>query len=129
MDGVSGSGLSGTGLTSTVWWIIVPFRACNNATSVPDFFMSVSMLTKEFNKSLAVFIQTTTSQHTSSNNNYFNAPRFHDASFEVIANLKVDVSGNFTTLDPGFVNAAAGNFKVSNQTLLDNSVGDPRWLQ
>ncbi|MBX2945113.1 MAG: DUF5123 domain-containing protein [Cyclobacteriaceae bacterium] len=34
-----------------------------------------------------------------------------------------------TELNPGFVNAAAGNFTVTNQTLIDNQVGDPRWLQ
>jgi hypothetical protein len=32
-------------------------------------------------------------------------------------------------LDPGFVDAPNGNFKVTNQTLIDNNIGDPRWLQ
>ena len=36
-------------------------------------------------------------------------------------------SGNFTELDPGFVDASSGDFTVTNQTLLDNAVGDPRW--
>jgi hypothetical protein len=31
-------------------------------------------------------------------------------------------------LDPGFVNAAAGNFTVSSQALIDSKTGDPRWL-
>ncbi|MBX2963524.1 MAG: fibronectin type III domain-containing protein [Cyclobacteriaceae bacterium] len=139
MDGVApASGLSGTGLTSTV---LVDhctiYRACNNATVSTRRLLYVRFNANVLTVRNSIIAesggfysnQATTSQHTSSNNNYFNAPRFHDASFEVIANLKVDVSGNFTTLDPGFVNAAAGNFKVSNQTLLDNSVGDPRWLQ
>lgn len=64
-----------------------------------------------------------------SNNNYFNAARFHDTTVETITNLKVDASGTFTTLDPGFTNAAGGNFTISNQTLIDNSIGDPRWRQ
>ena len=56
-----------------------------------------------------------------SNNNYFNAVAFYTGS------LKLDLSGNYTTLDPGFTNAASGNFTVTNQTLIDNNVGDPRW--
>jgi len=28
---------------------------------------------------------------------------------------------------PGFTDAANGNFKVSNQTIIDNEIGDPRW--
>jgi hypothetical protein len=34
-----------------------------------------------------------------------------------------------TEIDPGFVDAANGNFKVTNQTIIDNNIGDPRWLQ
>lgn len=30
-------------------------------------------------------------------------------------------------INPGFVNAPGGNFKVTNQTLIDNKIGDPRW--
>ncbi|WP_269237373.1 DUF5123 domain-containing protein [Flavobacterium flavigenum] len=59
-----------------------------------------------------------------SNNNYFNSPNFKDTT---IASNKVDASG--TTLDPGFANVAAGNFTISNQTLIDNKVGDPRWIK
>lgn len=58
---------------------------------------------------------------TFSNNNYFNAPGFFNTSQYIFD------TGNYTELDPGFVNAAAGNFTVTNQTLIDNAVGDPRW--
>lgn len=58
------------------------------------------------------------------NNNYYNAPGFYDTTQTVY-----DTSTNYTTLDPGFTNPAAGNFTVSNQTLRDNAVGDPRWRQ
>tara|TARA_R110002049_G_scaffold993_2_gene7108 strand:- start:52601 stop:54151 length:1551 start_codon:yes stop_codon:yes gene_type:complete len=57
-----------------------------------------------------------------SNNNYFNAPSLFDTSV-----ARYDDSANYTTLDPGYVDAATGNFKITNQTLLDNQVGDPRW--
>ena len=56
-------------------------------------------------------------------NNYFNAPRFYDDSKTVY-----DGSGTYFTLDPGFANPAEGDFTISNQTLIDNNVGDPRWI-
>lgn len=34
-----------------------------------------------------------------------------------------------TELDPGFVDAANGDFTVTNQTIIDNNIGDPRWFQ
>lgn len=59
---------------------------------------------------------------TFNNNNYFNAPGFFNSSQVVF-----DGSGTYTELDPGFVDASIGDFTVTNQTLLDNQVGDPRW--
>ena len=32
-----------------------------------------------------------------------------------------------TEINPGFVNAAGGNFTVTNQAIIDNEIGDPRW--
>ncbi|WP_338407102.1 DUF4957 domain-containing protein [uncultured Flavobacterium sp.] len=58
------------------------------------------------------------------NNNYFNAPGFFDST-----KLRYDGSGTHTDLNPGFEDASTGNFKITNQTLLDNQVGDPRWRQ
>lgn len=58
------------------------------------------------------------------NNNYFNAPTFYDASVP-----RYDNSTTFTTLDPGYADALNGDFTISNQTLIDNNVGDPRWRQ
>lgn len=58
---------------------------------------------------------------TFSNNNYFNAPGFYNTSQYIFD------GGNYRTLDPGFVDPAAGNFTITNQTLIDNNVGDPRW--
>lgn len=61
---------------------------------------------------------------TFDNNNYWNAPGFFNS-----AQVVYDGSGTHTELDPGFTDAASGNFTVTNQTLIDNQVGDPRWLQ
>ncbi|TNF43464.1 MAG: DUF4957 domain-containing protein, partial [Bacteroidetes bacterium] len=70
--------------------------------------------------------QSRSAQPECSNNNYFNAPGFMpDGS--AVSGAKFDISGNFTQLDPGFVNAANGDFTVTNQTIIDNNVGDPRW--
>lgn len=71
--------------------------------------------------------QALSSQPIGLKNNYFNAPGFHTPDY--VANLKLDISGTFTTLDPGFVNATAGDFTITNETLIDNAIGDPRWRQ
>ncbi len=68
--------------------------------------------------------QSLTLQPECSFNNYFNAEGY----FTEAENVKIDNSSNYTTLDPGFTDAENGNFTVTNQTLLDNRVGDPRWL-
>jgi hypothetical protein len=69
--------------------------------------------------------QALSSQPSCSRNNYFNAPGFYTDGY--VTNVKLDVSGNYTTLDPGFVDAENGNFTVTNQTLIDNTAGDSRW--
>ncbi len=58
-----------------------------------------------------------------SNNNYFNAPTLFDSSVP-----RYDASGTHTELDPGFVDPFTGDFTITNQTLKDNIVGDPRWI-
>ncbi len=70
--------------------------------------------------------QVKSAQPECSKNNYFNAPGFYTDAY--IASVKLDISGNYTTLDPGFANAANGDFTLSNQTLIDNQIGDPRWI-
>lgn len=55
-------------------------------------------------------------------NGYFNAPGFYDATETIY-----DGSSTYFTLDPGFTDPAAGDFTITNQTLKDNQVGDPRW--
>lgn len=55
-------------------------------------------------------------------NNYFNAPNFYSST-----ETRYDTSANYTTLDPGFVDPANGDFTVTNQALLDEGIGDPRW--
>ncbi|MCG9970325.1 DUF4957 domain-containing protein [Christiangramia crocea] len=58
---------------------------------------------------------------TFSNNNYWNAPGFTNDSQYIF-----DSSNPFTQ-DPGYVDPANGDFTLTNQTLIDNNVGDPRW--
>ncbi len=68
--------------------------------------------------------QAATTQPVCSRNNYWNAPSFLGG----VTSGKFDISGTHTTLNPGFVNPEAGNFKVTNETLILNGIGDPRWL-
>mgnify|MGYP003649848889 CR=1 FL=1 len=56
------------------------------------------------------------------NNNYFNAPALTDPKEK-----RYDPTAS--TFDPGYVDAVNGNFTLTNQTLIDNEVGDPRWRQ
>jgi hypothetical protein len=129
------NGFSGTGLTST---LLIDhctlYNVSNNLTTTRRITYVrfnanvVTVRNTVIAETTGIYTnQATTSQPACTNNNYFNAPRFYDAAFEVIAGLKVDASGTHTTLDPGFTNAAGGNFTITNQTLLDNAVGDPRW--
>jgi hypothetical protein len=138
VDGVAPTnGFSGTGLTSTV--LIdhcTLYGVSNNLTTTRRityvrFNANVVTVTNTIIAETTGYYtnQTSTSQPSCSNNNYFNAPRFYDLAAEVIANQKVDNSGTHTTLDPGFADAANGNFKVSNQDLIDDGIGDPRWIQ
>lgn len=58
---------------------------------------------------------------TFSDNNYFNAPGFLDTSQYIYDD------SNYFNLDPGFADPSTGDFTITNQTLIDNNVGDPRW--
>ncbi|MEO8535356.1 MAG: DUF5123 domain-containing protein [Flavobacterium sp.] len=69
--------------------------------------------------------QAATVAPTFTNNNYYNAATLNSAA--PVSPLKSDVSGS--ALDPQFVNAAAGDFTIKNQTLIDRNVGDPRWIK
>lgn len=66
--------------------------------------------------------QTNTAIPMYTSNYYFNAPFTMDTT---ISGNKPDGSGVVT--NPQFVNAAAANFKIQNQTLIDNGIGDPFW--
>lgn len=66
--------------------------------------------------------QAATNIVTLSGNNYFAAPSMISSSNN---NVKVDAGG--TTLDPGFDSPATGTFTLSNATLKEKGIGDPRW--
>lgn len=126
------AGYTGTGLTSTVLIDHCTFYGVSN-TQDRILYVRFNANTSTVRNSLFAATdgyytnQAATTQPTCQNNNYFNAPGFFTPAY--VTNAKVDISGNHTTLDPGFVNAAAGNFTITNQTLKDNAVGDPRWRQ
>ncbi len=66
--------------------------------------------------------QSSTTVTGMSGNNYFNATGLFDSA------QKVYDSGSYTTMDPGFVDAENGNFTVTNENIIFNGIGDPRWL-
>jgi hypothetical protein len=131
------AGLTGTGKTSTVvidhctlYGVSNNLTGTRRLTYVRFNANSVTVKNSIIANSTGIYTnQASTTQPICANNNYFNAQRFYDASVEVIAGLKVDNSGTHTTVDPGFANAATGNFTVSNQAVKDKEIGDPRWRQ
>ncbi|MBX2966321.1 MAG: DUF4957 domain-containing protein [Cyclobacteriaceae bacterium] len=66
---------------------------------------------------------------TFAGNNYYEALHLHEvpSGGAPSGNFRYDQSGTHTALNPVFADAANGNFTISNQTLIDNQVGDPRW--
>ncbi len=58
-------------------------------------------------------------------NYYFNAPSLLAIPEGGLGKV-TDASG--VTVEPGFKDAANGDFTVSNETLKDKRIGDPRWL-
>ncbi len=136
IDGVAPTnGYSGTGLTTNVLIDQCTLYGVSNNTGSNRRILyvrfdanAITVRNTIIAESSGIYTnQAGTSQPAFQKNNYFNAPRFFNSEFEVIANLKVDNSGTHTALDPGFADAAGGNFTISNQTLKDNNVGDPRW--
>lgn len=125
------AGFSGTGLNSNV---LIDHCTIYGVSNTQDRILYVRFVTNTLTVQNTLIAatdgyytnQTSSSQPTCSNNNYFNAAGFYTPAY--VTNAKIDVSGNHRTLDPGFVDAANGDFTVTNQTLIDNNIGDPRWL-
>ncbi|VBB48425.1 Fibronectin type III domain protein [uncultured Paludibacter sp.] len=68
--------------------------------------------------------QSKTSVPSFNNNNYFNAPNLTSTAPTVTASFYDDSA---STLDPGFTSAETGNFTITNETVKDKAIGDPRW--
>lgn len=120
---------NGTGVTATVLVDKCTFVGVSNTE---DRIVYVRFNTNDITVTNNLFADTNAkySNQTSTDeeitfgfNNYFNAPNFFDSG-----QTRYDTSSNFTTFDPGFVDAANGDYTVTNQSLIDNGIGDPRWL-
>ncbi|WKZ61018.1 MAG: DUF4957 domain-containing protein [Cyclobacteriaceae bacterium] len=124
------SGFSGTGLNSNV---LIDHCTLYGVSNTADRILYVRFNSNSLTVQNTLIAATDgyysnqggTSQPTCSNNNYFSAAGFYTEAY--VANAKIDLSANFTTLDPGFADAANGDFTISNQSLIDRQVGDPRW--
>lgn len=125
------TGLSGTSLTSNVLidgcTIYGSTMLATNRIFYIRFLNNVLAVRNSLFASTAALYsnQAATATAAYSNNNYFNTTNLNLAS--PASPVKSDASGK--ALDPGFTNAATGDFTISNQTLKDNLIGDPRWIK
>lgn len=127
----SNGGFSGTGLkTITSMQNCTLYNVSN--TAAPKRILYLRFLDNSSTVSSNLIVSTTaiysnqsaTVTPTFTKNFYFAAPSFMDSSI----NLNI-VDPNGVTANPQFVDAATGNFKVQNQSMIDNNIGDPRWLK
>lgn len=130
------AGLSGTGLSTNVLIESCTLNNVSNSTVAAGTagkrilyvrFVNNTSVVKNtlITNTMAVYNNSTaTTLPTFANTNYFNAPNFKDAA---IKDNRVDATG--TTVDPGYANAAAGDFTIANQDLKDKKIGDPRWIK
>ena len=58
-------------------------------------------------------------------NNFFNAPNLFSAS----GSASKIFDDTATSENPGFVDAANGDFSVTNELLKAKETGDPRWVK
>lgn len=125
------SGLSGTGLTTNV--VIDACTLYNvSSTAAPKRILYIRFVNNTSTVKNTLIVSTTaiytnqaaTTAPTFLKNYYYDAPSFMDATINL---NKIDASG--TTANPQFVNAAGGDFTIKNQTLIDNQIGDPRWIK
>ncbi|KFF07720.1 DUF5123 domain-containing protein [Flavobacterium hydatis] len=124
--------LTGTGLSTNI--LIDGCTIYNKAMTASNRILYIRFVSNTttirntlFGQTAAIYAnQAVTVLPTFANNNYYNS----GALFATAATpIKFDNSGNYTTLDPNFANAANGDFTVGNQTIKDNNIGDPRWFK
>jgi hypothetical protein len=130
--------LSGTGLTTNVLInSCTLYKVCTTVASKRIIYLRFASNTSTVKNTLitdtatALYsnqngTSTPTTPPTFANNNYYNASLLYTVG--AAANT-IDKSTTYTTFDPGFTSAATGDFTISNQTLKDNKVGDPRWIK
>jgi len=130
---IDNSGTSaGMGFTCNILLENCTLYACSNSSSRRIFYVrfNANDITVRNNLITDTVVEGFSDQGgtddtmTFSNNNYFNAPTLYDSSV-----ARYDTSTSFGTLDPGYVDAMNGNFTVTTQSIIDDNIGDPRWLQ
>ncbi|MGL4519113.1 MAG: DUF4957 domain-containing protein [Phocaeicola sp.] len=85
---------------------------------------SISFRDNLVTSTLGIFSnQSSTGGPTFKNNNYFGA----DGLFTGGSTTSVIFDDSATKLDPGFANAASGDFTLSNEILIERGVGAARW--
>ncbi|PXY39893.1 DUF5123 domain-containing protein [Flavobacterium cheongpyeongense] len=128
-DNGTSNTFTGTGLTSNIsvenCTLYLPRMTASNRILYVRLASNATVMTKNlFIDTPAIYSnQTTTSIPTFVNNNYYNSAALFSSG------TRLDNSGTHTTLDPQVTSATGGDFTVKNQTLIDNKIGDPRWIK
>jgi hypothetical protein len=120
-------------VTSTITIATNTFNAVCNGAANRILYIRLPKQDIYFSKNIVansggIFTNQATTIITPANftgNNYYNAPTYLAGS--VTANAKYDTGGSATTINPGFVSVATGDFTITDNTLKNNGIGDPRW--
>ncbi|KQB39106.1 DUF5123 domain-containing protein [Flavobacterium sp. L1I52] len=129
-DNGSSNSFTGTGLTSNISIESCTLYLPRMTNSNRILYVRLATNTSTVNKNLfidtpAIYSnQSTTTDPVCNSNNYYNSPNLFSSTI-----AKYDKSSNYTTLDPQVLSKATGDFTISNQTLKDNLIGDPRWIK
>ncbi|MET3027646.1 DUF5123 domain-containing protein [Flavobacterium sp. UW10123] len=125
------NGFSGTGLTTNVLIeSCTLYKVSNTSASKRLLYLRFASNASTVRNTLitstsAIYTNQPATTMPTFNKNYYNeAISFVDGT---IVNNKIDASA--TSANPQFVDPANGDFTVKNQTIIDNNIGDPRWLK
>ena len=129
-DNGSSNSFTGTGLTSNIsiesCTLYLPRMTASNRILYVRLATNVSTINKNlFIDTPAIYSnQSNTTDPVCTSNNYYSSTNLYNSTV-----AKYDKSSTYTTVDPQVLNKTSGDFTISNQTLKDNLIGDPRWIK
>lgn len=120
------SGFSGTGLTTL---ILVENCTMYKVATGAKRFLYVRFKDNSSTVRNTIFAETNAIYSNQSDTGavIFGNNVYNNAEALITTNTVFDATG--TVLNPQFADAATGDFTVGNQSVIDNKVGDPRWIK